>query len=68
MVGEVFVDAQRALAAVGLQPEMLEHLLLLVLGEEVVAGFVAHRAAILAWLVVSFRWMVVPMRTGAPGL
>ena len=42
-----------------------------VFGQEVVAEViykvVAHRAAILAWLVVSLRWMDVPIETGAPG-
>ena len=71
VLGQKLVHAQRRLPAVGLQPEMLVHLLLLVLfrGKAVLARvfcLVAHRAAILAWLVVSFRWMAVPMAAGAP--
>ena len=71
MVRKVFVDAQQRLPAVDDHAEMLEHFLLLVFGEEVVPQLVfrivAHRAAILAWLVVSLRWMVVPILVGAPG-
>ena len=68
MLRQILVDAYRALSAVGFQSEMLVHFLLFFLfGQQFFSFFVAHRAAILAWLVVSLRWMVVPIVAGAPG-
>ena len=67
MVGQILVDAQQSLSAVDDHAEMFIHFLLLIVFEQDVSVFhVAHRAAILDWLVVSLRWMVVPMAAGAP--
>ena len=41
-------------------------LLLIVFEQDFSVFHVAHRAAILDWLVVSLRWMVGPMAAGAP--